>query len=129
GWYMEFYGQAPNTSGASKGLWGSYWSLGNDNSWPGAILAQGGELDVAEFAGFSNCITNYTQYDSATHVTGGASGGSANTGAGGTFTGTDHRFGATYIASGSAVNWYLDGSLAPNNSPASFGPLEPFYPI
>jgi hypothetical protein len=117
GWAFDFYGQ-PATGGTYSGLWAAYWALGSDNSWPGTGTG-GGELDVAEFAGYS-CTA--TLYDFNTYGAGGRQGLISPSGA---FVGTDRQFTATNI--GGTGTWYLDGSSV--GSAGGWGPTDPFFPI
>lgn len=114
---LDFYGQ-PATGGAYSGLWAAFWGLGNDNSWPGAGTG-GGEIDVAEFAGYS-CTASL--YDMNTFGAGGVQGHTSPTA---TFVGTNHQFTATQI--GGTVTWYLDGSVIQTDG--GWQPTDPIYPI
>jgi hypothetical protein len=117
GWAMDFYGQ-PATGGNVSGLWSTYWALGSDNSWPGTGTG-GGELDIAEFAGYS-CA--FSLYDMNTFGAGGTQGLTSPTR---TFVGTNHQFTATNI--GGTVTWFLDGSSI--RIASGFQPADSFFPI
>jgi hypothetical protein len=119
---MDFYGQ-PAVSGAASGLWATYWSLGNDNSWPGTGSG-GGEIDVAEFAGANESPScSYNTYDMNAFSSAGNIG--APNSPTGTYVGVNHQFTMTNI--GGRLNWNLDGgsSIYAANFPAT----DPFYPI
>jgi hypothetical protein len=118
GYALDFYGTPRSDPGTYGGLWAAFWALGNDNSWPGTG-AGGGELDVAEFAGYS-CTASL--YDMNTFGTGGTQGLISPNG---TFLGTNHQFTATNI--GGTVTYYLDNSSIHTGS--GWQPTDPIYPL
>jgi hypothetical protein len=119
---MDFYGE-PATSGATSGLWATYWALGSDNSWPGTG-SSGGEIDVAEFAGANESPScSYNTYNiNAFSSAGNIGGPNAPVGI---YVGVNHQFTIMNIAG--ILNWYLDSGSSIYI--ASFPATDPFYPI
>jgi hypothetical protein len=120
GYALDFYGTPRSDAGTYTGLWTSYWAVGNDNSWPGSG-GGGGELDVAEFAGYSCSASLYNM----NLFGGGGSPAPPFVSPNGTYVQTNHQFTTTNI--GRTVTWYLDGSQIAQS--AGWQPIDPIYPI
>lgn len=120
GYALDFYGTPTTSDGANTGIWPTWWSVGNDNSWPGTGSG-GGELDQAEFASGYCALTNYDfqGFGNGRSQTG------YQSGPGGTFIGTFHQFTTTNI--GGNLTWYMDNSSFYTLS--GYAPTDAFYPI